>query len=78
MKQSINKPRTISYHHGAFKRKIKSHNAPRIYAYHVNKTKTETYRYLLNKDGMPSGASDGSCPCQYFPRRGRDDAAQLR
>ena len=25
--------------------------------FHVNKTKTETYRYLLKKDGMPYGAS---------------------
>ena len=24
---------------------------------HVNKTKTEVYRYLVKKDGMPTGAS---------------------
>jgi hypothetical protein len=45
MEHSINQPRTISYQHGAQnkKEKLNTKDAPRIYAYHVNKTKTETY-----------------------------------
>ena len=39
------------------KRKIKSTRRSKIYTYHVNKTKPETYRYLLKKDRMPSGTS---------------------
>ena len=41
------------------KRKLKNKHKRRskIYAYHMNETKTKTYRYLLKKDGMPSGAS---------------------
>ena len=33
----------------------KAHDAPRVYAYHVNETNPKTYRYLLKKDRMPSG-----------------------
>ena len=39
------------------KRKIKSTRRSKICAYRMNKTNTKTYRYLLKKEGMPSGAS---------------------
>ena len=40
-------------------RKVKTQckRRSKICTYHMNETKTKTYRYLLNKDGMPSGAS---------------------
>ena len=40
------------------KRKVENKRKRRskIYAYHVNETKTKTYQHLLKKDGMPSGA----------------------
>ena len=37
------------------KTKCKRHS--KIYTYHMNETRTKTYRYLLKKDGMPSEAS---------------------
>ena len=41
------------------KRKVKTKckRCSKICTYHLNETKPETYRYLLKKDGMPSGAS---------------------
>ncbi len=37
--------------------KTKHKRRSKICTYHMNETKTKTYRYLLKKDGMPSGAS---------------------
>ena len=41
------------------KRKMKNKHKRRskIHTYHMNETNPKTYRYLLKKDGMPSGAS---------------------
>ena len=37
--------------------KNKHKRRSKICTYHMNETKTKTYRYLLKKDGMPSGSS---------------------
>ena len=37
------------------KMKTKCKRRSKICTYHMNETKTKTYRYLLKKDGMPSG-----------------------
>jgi hypothetical protein len=37
--------------------KNKHKRRSKIHTYHMNETKMKTYRYLLKKDGMPSGAS---------------------
>ena len=39
------------------KMKTKCKRRSKICSYHVNETNLKTYRYLLKKEGMPSGAS---------------------
>ena len=39
------------------KMKTKHKRRSKIYTYHMNETNPKTYRYLLKKNGMPSGAS---------------------
>ena len=46
---------TIMVHKRTVKTKCKRRS--KICTYHMNGMKPKTYRYLLKKDGMPSGAS---------------------
>ena len=43
--------------HKRKKKKTKCKRCSKICTYRMNETNPETYRYLLKKDGMPSGAS---------------------